>query len=119
MRYTPSDPQESTHPEANFYAPDAPKFPSRGDLDHLLLEDNAVVVTYAASTPKKTRDRLYEWTYEDVVKRTPVVVPDSSPDALAVRARIATIELRCDRVDFKRLTAFANRTDIAPTVGHG
>ena len=114
VKYKPMDPPESTHPEANFYAPGAPNIPSKGDLDHLLLKDNAVVVTYAASTPEKTRDRLYDWTYKDVVKRTPIVVPDDSPDALAVRARIATVELRCDRFNWKRLTAFANRTDIAP-----
>ena len=91
------------HPESNFYAPDAEKFPAKADLDHLLLVDNAVVVTYA-----------------DVEKRTPIVVPDSDPDALPVRARIATVELRCNGFDWKRLTKFANRTDIAPLPGgHG
>ena len=114
VKYTPKEASQFTHPEANFYAPDAPSFPSKEDLDHLLLHDNAVVVTYSASTPKKTRDRLYDWTYTDVVKRTPVVLPDSSPDALPVRARIASHELRCNGFNWKRLTAFANRTDIAP-----
>ena len=113
MTYKPTESSETTHPESNFYAPDAESFPKREDLDHLLLHDNAVVVVYAANTPKKTRERLYDWTYEDVVKRTPIVVPDSSADALPVRARIATHELRCARFDCKRLTAFANRTDIA------
>ena len=72
------------------------------------------MVVYAADTPEKTSTRLYDWTYKDVVKRTPIVVPDDAPDALPVRARIATHELRCARFDWKRLTAFANRTDIAP-----
>jgi hypothetical protein len=114
VKYTPTDPSESTHPDSNFYAPDAPSLPTKPDLDELLLYDNAVVVTYAANAGKRTRDRLYDWTYEDVRKRTPIVVPDSSPDALPVRAQIATVELRCNGIDWKRLTAFANRTDIAP-----
>jgi hypothetical protein len=114
VTYTPSEAAEWTHPDSNFYAPDASSFPAKEDLDHLLLHDNAVVVTYAAKTSKKTRERLYDWTFADVVKRTPIVVPDSSPDALPVRARIATIELRCNSLNWKRLTAFANRTDIAP-----
>jgi len=114
VTYKPTESSETTHPDSNFYAPDAESFPKRADLDHLLLHDNAVVVVYAADTPKKIRQRLYDWTYKDVVKRTPIVVPDGSADALPVRARIATHELRCARFDWKRLTAFANRTDIAP-----
>jgi hypothetical protein len=114
VKYTPAEATEWTHPASNFYEPDAGIFPAKTDLDHLLLHDNAVVVTYAANTPKKTRERLYDWTYADVVKRTPIVVPDSAQDALPVRARIATVELRCNGFNWKRLTAFANRTDIAP-----
>ena len=120
VKYTPGDGEGTVHPESNFYAPDAEQFPAKADLDHLLLIDNAVVVTYAAGTKKKTRDRLYDWTYADVEKRTPIVVPDSDPDALPVRARIATVELRCNGFDWERLTKFANRTDIAPLHGgHG
>ena len=52
VTYKPTEPSESTHPDANFYAPDAPSFPTREDLDHLLLRDNAVVVIYASSVPK-------------------------------------------------------------------
>ena len=114
VKYKPADSAQFTHPDSNFYAPDAESFPTKEDLDHLLLADNAVVVTYAASTPRKSRERLYDWTYADVAKRTPIVVPDSSRDALSVRARIATVELRCNGFNWKRLTAFANRTDIAP-----
>lgn len=114
VTYTPTEASQWTHPDSNFYAPDATSLPAKEDLDHLLLGDNAVVVAYAAKTPRKTRDRLYDWTYADVVKRTPIVLPDSSPDALPVRARIATVEMRCNGFNWKRLTAFANRTDIAP-----
>jgi hypothetical protein len=114
VKYQPAEASEHEHPNSNFYAPDAESFPTKEDLDNLLLHDNAVVVTYAASTPKKTRDRLYDWTYADVVERTPIVVPDDAPDALPVRARIATVELRCNGFNWKRQTAFANRTDIAP-----
>ncbi|HWK29321.1 MAG TPA: hypothetical protein VNS09_22345 [Solirubrobacter sp.] len=110
----PEEQSEWSHPSSNFFEPDADNLPPQSDLDHLLLNDNAVVVTYAADTRKKTRQRLYDWTYKDVVKRTPVVLPDDSPDALPVRARIASVELRCNGFDWKRLTAFANRTDIAP-----
>jgi hypothetical protein len=109
----------TAHPAANFFEPDATNLPTEADLGHLLLRDNAVVVLYASSTPKKTRDRLNLWWYEDVDRRTPVVVPDPSPDALPVRARIATVELRCNGFDWERLTKFANRTDIAPLSGHG
>lgn len=119
VEYRPVDGSEFTHPDSNFYAPGAPGVPTKGDLDHLLLKDNAVVVTYAADTREKTRDRLYDWTYADVAERTPIVIPDSAPDALPVRARIATVELRCNGLDWKRLTAFANRTDIAPLPREG
>lgn len=114
VKYTPEDATAFTHPDSNFYEPDATALPTKADLDHLLLADNAVVVTYAADTGDKRRKRLYDWTYADVVERTPIVLPDDSPDALPVRARIATVELRCNGFDWERLTAFANRTDIAP-----
>lgn len=114
VKYTPEDATDFTHPESNFYEPDATAFPTKADLDHLLLADNAVVVTYAADTGDKRRKRLYDWTYAEVKERTPIVVPDDSPGALPVRARIATVELRCNGFDWERLTAFANRTDIAP-----
>ena len=107
-------PVRSTHPGSNFYEPDASSFPTKEDLDELLLHDNVAVVMYAEKTRKGIRKRLYDWTYAEVNKRTPVVVPDISPDARPVRARIATVELRCNGFDWKRLTAFVNRTDIAP-----
>jgi hypothetical protein len=113
------EPTSTPTATANFFEPGATNLPTEGDLGHLLLRDNAVVILYAANTPKKTRDRLESWWYEDVKKRTPIVVPDPSPDALPVRARIATVELRCNGFDWKRLTKFANRTDIAPLSGHG
>jgi hypothetical protein len=119
VKYEAAEGSGTVHPASNFFEPDATNLPTEGDLDHLLLRDNAVVVLYAADTKKKTRERLSNWTYEDVVKRTPVVVPDPAPDALPVRARIATVELRCNGFDWKRLTEFANRTDIAPLSGHG
>jgi hypothetical protein len=121
VKYTPEEPSgETKHPESNFFEPDAERFPTAAELDELLLHDNVVVVTYAADTPKRTRTRLYDWTYAEVVNRTPVVVPDDAADALPLRARIATVELRCNGFDWKRLTAFANRTDIAPlTPDHG
>src|SRR5688500_6744742 len=65
VKYKPTETAEFTHPASNFYEPDAGIFPAKADLDHLMLHDNAVVVTYAADTPKKTRERLYEWTYAD------------------------------------------------------
>ena len=118
-KYTPVEASGTVHPASNFFAPDSPDAPSKADLDHLLLFDNAVVVTYAASTPARTRQRLEQWTFADVVERTPVVVPDGSADALPVRARIASRELRCNGFNWKRLTAFANRTDVAARSGHG
>ncbi len=119
VTYEPTEPAQFRHPESNFYEPDATNLPAKEDLDHLQLYDNAVVVAYAADTPRKTRERLYKWTYEDVKGRTPVVVPDDSPDALAVRARLGTFELRCNGIDWKRLTAFANRTDVTPRAHEG
>lgn len=119
VKFEATETSGTVHPASNFFAPDATNLPTEGDLGHLLLRDNAVVVLYAASTPRKTRDRLENWWYEDVKRRTPIVVPDPSPSALPVRARIATVELRCNGLDWKRLTKFANRTDIAPLSGHG
>ena len=120
VKYTPKDAGGSVHPNANFFEPGAEGLPSEADLDHLLLVDNAVVVYYAADTPKAEIDRFSTWWSEDVKQRTPVVVPDDAPDALPVRARIASLELRCNGLDWERLTKFANRTDIAPSVGdHG
>jgi hypothetical protein len=46
-------------------------------------------------------------------------VPDSSPDALPVRARVGTFELRCNGFDFKRMTAFAHRSDVTPRAHEG
>lgn len=120
VKYKPKDGGGSVHPGSNFFEPGAEGLPSETDLDHLLLVDNAVVVYYAADSPKEDIDRFSTWWSEDVKQRTPVVVPDDSPDALPVRARIATVELRCNGLDWKRLTKFANRTDIAPSHGdHG
>jgi hypothetical protein len=121
VEYTPQkDAGGSVHPNANFFEPGAEGLPSKADLDHLLLVDNAVVIYYAADTPRKDIDRFSTWWAQDVKQRTPVVIPDDAPDALPVRARIATVELRCNGLDWNRLTKFANRTDIAPSVGdHG
>src|SRR5687767_1286088 len=76
VKFEATETSGTSHPGSNFFAPDAKNVPSEGDLGHLLLQDNAVVVLYAASTPKRTRDRLESWWYEDVDKRTPIVVPD-------------------------------------------
>jgi hypothetical protein len=117
--YKPVERGGTVHPGSNFFEPDATNLPSAADIDHLLLRDNAIVVLYAADSRRKTVERLSTWWYEEVKERTPIVVPDPSPDALPLRARIATIELRCNGVDFEALTKFANRTDIAPLPGHG
>lgn len=120
VKYTPKEGDGTVHPNANFFEPGAEGLPSEVDLDHLLLVDNAVVVYYAADTPKQDIERFSTWWSSDVTQRTPVVIPDDSPDALAVRARIATVELRCNGLDWERLTKFANRTDIKPSRGdHG
>ena len=121
VKYTPGDDEGgSVHPAANFFEPGADNLPSAADLDHLLLVDNAVVVFYAADSPKDVIERFSTWWSEDVTKRTAVVVPDDAPDALPVVVRIASRELRCNGVDWDRITRFANRTDIAPSVGdHG
>jgi hypothetical protein len=119
--YTPgSDEGGTSHPNANFFRPGAKDLPSEADLNHLLLADNAVVVIYSADIDEAEIDGLSSWWRADVNGRTPVVIPDETPGAPRIVARIASIEMRCDEVDFARLTEFANRTDVAPSLrDHG
>ena len=59
VKYTPGkEAGGSVHPSANFFEPGAEGLPSKTDLDHLLLVDNAVVVYYAADTPKEDIDHF-------------------------------------------------------------
>ncbi|MBE2316318.1 hypothetical protein DVA67_010050 [Solirubrobacter sp. CPCC 204708] len=120
-KYKPGDDEGGTaHPAANFFEPGADNLPSQADLDHLLVADNAVVILYDDDLEREHIDAMSSWWSTEVTERTPVVVPDDAPDALPVRARIATVELRCNGFDLDRLTKFANRTDIEPVSGgHG
>jgi hypothetical protein len=51
--YEATNPRRYVHPALYFYTPDDPNLPSEDDLEHLLVNDNALVVapTDAADAP--------------------------------------------------------------------
>jgi hypothetical protein len=58
--HSADDPSRWFHPLQNFYTPDAPA-PTQADLDHLINNDDAVVVTYrrdATATRRLTCDGI-------------------------------------------------------------
>ncbi|HEY6887204.1 MAG TPA: DUF3105 domain-containing protein [Solirubrobacter sp.] len=114
VAYTPKNPPHFVHPTQNFYAPDAKDAPAPRDIEHLLLNDNAVVVSYPASATRAIRDRLAEWASQQVAV---VVVPDRRQTA-PVQAKIATAQLTCDGVDTSQLTAFAAKRGTGTAVQH-
>src|SRR4051794_27380695 len=52
VKYEATDTSGTVHPRSNFFEPDDTDLPTEGDLGHLLLRDNAVVIVYAANTPR-------------------------------------------------------------------
>ena len=89
--------------------------PTKEDIEHLLLDDNAIVVSYPANATKATQDELAKWASAQVAA---VVIPDRAADAPPLRARIATAELRCDGIDTTQLTAFAGKRGTGSVAPH-
>jgi hypothetical protein len=108
--HSPGDPASWFHPLQNFYAPDAPA-PSQDDLDHLMTNDDAVVVTYRRDASAAARDALKAWAAEGIGV---VVAPSRARDARPLEAFTATRRLECDGVDLDRLTSFTDRHFTKP-----
>jgi hypothetical protein len=108
--HSPSDPSSWFHPLQNFYAPDAPA-PTQADLDHLMRNDDAVVVTYRRDASAAARDALKAWAAEGIGV---VVAPSRARDAPPLEAFTATRRLKCDGVDLDRLTTFTDRHFTKP-----
>jgi hypothetical protein len=114
-----ADPASSwAHPQQNYYAPGAPA-PSESDLQHLLVNDAAVVVRYHPRAPVAARAALRDWAKK---LSSVVVLSGRSADAAAVEAFTGNRHLICDGADPAQLTVFADRRgslEIAPHPGTG
>ena len=115
VAYTPKPAETYAHPSENFYGPGDANAPTTADLEHLLVADNAIVVTYPANAPQEARDRLSKWSGEQTAS---VTLADTAADAPPVRAKIATAQLTCDGVDEGQLQAFADKRGNAPAQPH-
>ena len=109
-RQLPAAPNGYTHPTQSFYAATDEDIPTAGDLDHLILSDNAIVVSYGSALPGASIEALEIWSSTTVAT---VVVP-AGADVAGVRAITTDTQLECDGVDTIRLKALADsRTDDA------
>ena len=106
----PGDPSSWIHPRQSFYAPDEPA-PSQADLDHLMTNDDAVVVTYRRDASPAALDALKAWAAEGIGV---VVAPNRARDPRPLEAFTATRRLECDGVDLDRLTSFTDRHFTKP-----
>jgi hypothetical protein len=97
------------HPQQSYYAPGQPA-PSEADLQHLLINDAAVVVRYRADAPRVRREALRDWA---AVQTPAVALPAGSPTAPQVEAFTSERHLTCDGVDDGQLTVFAERRGAA------
>jgi hypothetical protein len=104
------DPGRWFHPTENFYPPDA-QAPTQADLDHLINNDDAVVVIYGRSASRAAQDSLKAWAQEGIGV---VVAPSRSASAPPLEAYTATRRLTCDGIDLDRLTQFTDRHFTQP-----
>jgi Protein of unknown function (DUF3105) len=98
------------HPEESFYPPGSGA-PSQADLDHLVNNDDAVVVRYRRDASPRAREALREWAAAGIGV---VVAPSPVPDAPPLEAYTATRRLTCDGIDLDRLTSFTDRHFTQP-----
>jgi len=103
-----------THPRQTYYTP-GQQAPSEADLQHLLVEDAAVVVRYRAEAPRVRREALRDWA---ATQRSVVAVPAESGEAPQVEAFTSNRHLTCDGVDDGQLTVFAERRGSAAAEPH-
>ena len=104
------DPSRWFHPLQNFYARDGPA-PSQADLDHLINNDDAVVVTYRSDASEAALNALKEWAAAGIGV---VVAPSRASNARPLEAFTATRRLACDGVDLDQLTRFTDRHFTRP-----
>ena len=97
------------HPKQSYYAPGRPA-PSEADLQHLLVNDAAVVVHYRADAPRVRRETLRDWAAS---QQSAFALPARSRTAPQVEAFTADRHLTCDGVDDGQLTVFAERRGAA------
>jgi hypothetical protein len=115
-KYTPTPSKSWAHPSENFYEPGMTDAPTANDLEHLLVADNAIVVSYAVNQSAGALNELRQWSGEQTAS---VALPATAPDAPPIQAKIARAVLTCDGVDVAQLTAFAEkRPDSAPPDAH-
>ena len=108
--HSADDPDRWFHPLQNFYAPDAPA-PSQADLDHLVNNDDAVVVTYKRDASTAALNALKAWAAAGIGV---VVAPSRASNARPLEAFTATRRLTCDGVDLDQLTTFTDRHFTQP-----
>jgi hypothetical protein len=99
------DPTRWFHPTDNFYPPDG-QAPARADLDHLVINDGAVAVTYRADVSPGARRALRRWAATGIGV---VVAPSRSSHPPPLEAYTAERRLSCDGVDLDQLTTFTDR----------
>jgi Protein of unknown function (DUF3105) len=104
------DPDRWFHPLQNFYAPDG-SAPSQADLDHLINNDDAVVVTYRRDASQAALNALKKWAAAGIGV---VVAPSRQRNARPLEAFTATRRLTCDGVDLDQLTTFTDRHFTKP-----
>jgi hypothetical protein len=103
--HSADDPSRWFHPLQNYYGPDAPA-PSQADLDHLINNDDAVVVTYRGDASAAALKALKAWAAAGIGV---VVAPSRASNARPLEAFTATRRLSCDGVDLDQLTSFTDR----------
>jgi hypothetical protein len=108
--HSADDPSRWFHPLQNFYRPDAPA-PSQADLDHLISNDDAVVVTYRRDASTAALNALKAWAAAGIGV---VVAPSRASNARPLEAFTATRRLSCNGVDLDQLTTFTDRHFTKP-----
>jgi hypothetical protein len=108
--HSAADPDRWFHPLQNFYAPDA-SAPSQADLDHLINNDDAVIVTYRRDASQAALNALKKWAAAGIGV---VVAPSRQRNARPLEAFTATRRLTCDGVDLDQLTTFTDRHFTKP-----
>jgi uncharacterized protein DUF3105 len=98
------------HPRESFYPPGAPA-PRQADLDHLINNDDAVVVTYRPDASPAAQRALRAWAAAGIGV---VVAPSPARDARPLEAFTATRRLTCDGIDLDKLTSFTDRHFTKP-----
>jgi hypothetical protein len=92
------------HPQQNYYAPGQQPMPSDIDLQHLLIQDDSVIVRYARGAAEADRAALRDWA---ATQTSVVVAPATAPDPAPVEAFRVDRQLTCDGADPQQLSDFA------------